>query len=1122
MNYKPTQLLFIDATINDIETLLQGALPGIEAHVLSDQQDGIAQITQILQHRPEVNTVHIVSHGSPGCLYLGKSQLSLDTLNIYTSQVQSWSRDGLTLMLYGCNVAVGDAGEEFVNKLHQLTGANIAASVTLTGNANLGGNWILEMKIGVIDAPLAITPSTQSAYAGILPSLIPDSSILPNVGYSSLAWGDYTGDGKLDLILTGYNSAYSTKLYKNDGSGVLSDDTSVGLSGVSNIAASSVAWGDYTGDGKLDLILTGQTSNGTTDISKLYKNDGSGVLTEDTSLTLPGVEYSSVAWGDYTGDGKLDLILTGSGISKLYKNDGIGGLTEDTSLEATLNLPGVSNSSVAWGDYTGDGKLDLILTGSGISKLYKNDGIGGLTEDTSLEATLNLPGVSNSSVAWGDYTGDGKLDLILTGQTSSGYISQLYKNNTPTLTTPTAISYIDTANDDTFTAQGSTLMAISPDALTLTYGITGGTVSGTTVTKTGTYGTLSLDTSSGAYTFTPVDSAIEALTSNATDSFTFTVSDSNGGTDSKTLALNLTGVNDTPTLNTPTAISYTDTANDDTFNDQTGTLTATDPDGGQTLTYGITGGTVSGTTVTKTGTYGTLSLDTSSGAYTFTPVDSAIEALTSNATDSFTFTVSDSNGGTDSKTLALNLTGANDAPTLQNAIADQIAKQDTAFSFTFDANTFIDVDAGDSLTYSATLQDGSKLPNWLKFDAATLTFSGTPTNADFGNLAIVLQAKDQSGVSSTDTFALAVEQNNGTPDNGTPDNGTPNNGTPTFKLSKIADDIFNISNSSGKSKLQVTLTGRSSNLVNELGVFTVDDAQGNIQGIAPGAAGYAQAALDRAKVIFSAIAKLPNGFNTSNLTHLLEFNSSDNLRFYLVKNSTTDAVRAGATPLTDMLFSDPLTQKITDLGNDDFSLAWKDGSGKNAADFNNLVVKVQSTNDSLPLGTNLQGNSQGEVIDLRGVTSQVKADFVVNREAAFKNFIGFYQVADENGGIDTNGDGKADILTGQAGYTEAAVRGRVAGIDLTVNNQGTASYTGTFQPGSIFAPFIIANGTPDALLDKNPNNNPAVYFPFLGANADKVDHIRLLGNNIFGFEDLPSGGDKDFNDMIVRVNMSIA
>jgi RHS repeat-associated protein len=448
---------------------------------------------------------------------------------------------------------------------------------------------------------------------------------------------------------------------------------------------------------------------------------------------------------------------------------------------------------------------------------------------------------------------------------------------------------------------------------------------------------------------------------------------------------------------------------------------------------------------------------------------------------------------------------ANNPPTVQQVIVDQTATQDASFSFTIPENTFADVDPGDTLTYSAILENGNALPSWLSFNTATRTFNGTPANSNVGSINIKALATDKSGASVNDIFALTVQQNNT---------------LPTFKLEKIADDIFNISNSSGKSKLLVTLTGQSSNNLNELGVFTVDDARGTIEGIAPGAAGYAQAALNRANVIFSTIANSPNGFNANNLTHLLEFNSGDNLRFYLVKNSTTDAVRTGITPTTEILFSDPSKQKITNLGNDGFSLAWEDGLGNSNTDFKDLVVNVKPTNDSLPLGTNLQGKPQGEVIDLRGVTSQVKADFTVNREAAFNNFIGFYRVADENGGIDINSDGVADILTGQVGYMQAAISGRIAGIDLTVNNQGTATYTEIFQPGSIYAPFIIVNGRPDALLDSNPNNDPGVYFPFLGANADKIDHIRLLGNNVFGFEDLPSGGDKDFNDMIVRVNLS--
>jgi len=331
-------------------------------------------------------------------------------------------------------------------------------------------------------------------------------------------------------------------------------------------------------------------------------------------------------------------------------------------------------------------------------------------------------------------------------------------------------------------------------------------------------------------------------------------------------------------------------------------------------------------------------------------------------------------------------------------------------------------------------------------------------------------------------------------------------------LAKSADnDIFTIKGKGEKARLSVELTAHSSNQLYELGVFAVDDQQGNIQGIAPGAAGYAEAAFQRAKAIFSSLNNVPKGFN-SDLTSLLEFTSGEQLRFYLVRNSTTDNVLAGQTAFTDVVFSDSTNLKIESLGDDGFSLAWKS---------QDLVVRIQVTEQELPLGTGLQGKRQGELIDLRGVIAQVKADFVVSREAAFNNFIGFYQVADENGGIDTNGDRTADILVGQAGYTEAAIRGRVPGIDLTVNNQGTATYTGTFGSDAIFAPFIIIDGRPDAILDSNANNNPAVYFPFLGANSDKVDHIRLLGNNTFGFEDLANGGDKDFNDAVVQINLTI-
>lgn len=352
------------------------------------------------------------------------------------------------------------------------------------------------------------------------------------------------------------------------------------------------------------------------------------------------------------------------------------------------------------------------------------------------------------------------------------------------------------------------------------------------------------------------------------------------------------------------------------------------------------------------------------------------------------------------------------------------------------------------------------------------------------------------------------------------DPNPPVNPPVTPRLVKNNDKgIFNIEGGQNKVKLKINLTGLTSNTVNELGVFFVDDADGNIDGIAPGASGYTQAALQRSKVAFSAITNTPNGFSNENLTRLLEFDSGKNIRFLFARNSTIDAALSGTTASSEVLFADVSTLQATELGDDEFSLAWKDGSG-NSTDFTDLVVNIKATDEELPLGVALQGEPEGEILDFSDITAQVQAEFIVNREAAFDNFVGFYKIANKDGGIDIDGDGTVDLLPGDGDYAKAAINARLAGIDLSVEDQGTANYTGTFEPNELFAPFIIANGKPEEILDNDASNDPEVYFPFLDSNPGKVDHIRLLADNTFGFEDLPMGGDGDYNDTIVRINLS--
>ena len=249
---------------------------------------------------------------------------------------------------------------------------------------------------------------------------------LTGVQYSSAVWGDYDNDGKLEILLSGYDGTDGIcQVWRNLGNGIFTN-INAGLPGVYH---SSVAWGDYDNDGYLDILLTGSSSTGL--ISQVWRNLGNGTFT-NTDAGLPGVVAGSVAWGDYDNDGKLDILLTGmlsdgvTPISQVLRNLGNGSFG---NIDAPL--PAVRYSSVAWGDYDNDGKLDILITGlltdgaTTISQVWRNLGDGMFT---NIDA--GLPGVYHCSVAWGDYDNDGNLDIFLTGKTSSVPNPPLWRNNT--------------------------------------------------------------------------------------------------------------------------------------------------------------------------------------------------------------------------------------------------------------------------------------------------------------------------------------------------------------------------------------------------------------------------------------------------------------------------------------------------------------------------------------------------------------------------------------------------------------------------------------------------------------------------------------------------------------------
>ncbi len=175
-----------------------------------------------------------------------------------------------------------------------------------------------------------------------------------------------------------------------------------------------------------------------------------------------------------------------------------------------------------------------------------------------------------------------------------------------------------------------------------------------------------------------------------------------------------------------------------------------DVDGGDTLT--LSAARVDGAALPSW-----LSFDAVTRTFTGTPANADVGSV------ALKVTATDGSGATAFDAFNLSVLNTNDAPTLATDVGDQSATEDAAFSFTLPAGEFAEVDAGDTLTLSAAGVDGSVLPSWLTFDAATRTFAGTPVNTDVGLVSLRVIATDGAGATAFDTFNLSVINTNDAP-----------------------------------------------------------------------------------------------------------------------------------------------------------------------------------------------------------------------------------------------------------------------------------------------------------------------------------------------------------------------
>ena len=148
-------IIFVDSKINGYQDLISGFQTSDRVHILNPEGNGIEQISEVLSQYSNLDAMHFFTHGAEGSLQLGASTLSQATLGSHSAALQEWSNalsKDADLLFYGCNLAASPDGLLFVEQIADLTGADVAASNDLTGNAPQGADWDLEQTTGVIEA----------------------------------------------------------------------------------------------------------------------------------------------------------------------------------------------------------------------------------------------------------------------------------------------------------------------------------------------------------------------------------------------------------------------------------------------------------------------------------------------------------------------------------------------------------------------------------------------------------------------------------------------------------------------------------------------------------------------------------------------------------------------------------------------------------------------------------------------------------------------------------------------------------------------------------------------------------------------------------------------------------
>ncbi len=281
-------VVFIDSAVANPGVIVAAVPAGAEIVYLDAAHDGLDQIAEYLNGRSGLSAIHIISHGNEAQLILGSTTINSANLAAHANDlvvIKSALVEHGDILLYGCDVAKGTDGAAFVAAIAAATGDDVAASTDLTGSADLGGNWVLEDRIGIIDAaiidardwhgilaPLNIAVTAAPTITGIFGTDPTTGLPITGVGGTAL-WSNagFVGTTAIDLKATVVSTTTSGMAFISQG-----DDASIVLTSAGDVV---IKWEIFAAG--TNILAVGSPNFNIVDV------DGAGGAANSREIVIP-------------------------------------------------------------------------------------------------------------------------------------------------------------------------------------------------------------------------------------------------------------------------------------------------------------------------------------------------------------------------------------------------------------------------------------------------------------------------------------------------------------------------------------------------------------------------------------------------------------------------------------------------------------------------------------------------------------------------------------------------------------------------------------------------------------------------------------------------------------------